>query len=48
MFSYHTLKDKPRVLRAFTSLDRDEFETLVIPFEQAWDAYVTGHLRHST
>ena len=46
MFSYHTLKAKPRVLRAFTSLERDEFETLLIPFEQAWDAYVTGHLRH--
>ena len=46
MLSYHTLKDKPRVLRAFTSLERDEFETLLIPFEQAWNAYVTNPLRH--
>ena len=41
MLSYHTLKDKPCVLRAFTSLDREEFETLLIPFQQAWEAYVT-------
>src|SRR5918992_5401236 len=46
MLSYHTLKDKPRLLRAFTSLDREEFETLLIPFEQAWDAYVTDPSRH--
>ena len=46
MLSYHTLKDKPRVLRAFTTLDREEFETLLYPFEQAWEAYVTHHLRH--
>ncbi len=46
MLSYHTLKDKPRVLRAFTSLDREEFETLLIPFEQAWQAYVTDQFRH--
>jgi hypothetical protein len=46
MLSYYTLKDKPRVLRAFTSLDREEFETLLHPFEQAWEAYVNHHLRH--
>lgn len=46
MLSYHTLKDKPRVLRAFTSLDREEFERLLIPFAQAWDTYVTDRLRH--
>lgn len=46
MLSYHTLKDKPRVLRALTSLERDEFETLLIPFEQAWQAYVTDPFRH--
>ncbi len=45
MLSYHTLKEKPRVLRALTSLDPDEFETLLIPFEQAWEAYVTQHVR---
>src|SRR5918997_3464811 len=46
MLSYHTLKDKPRVLRAFTSLDPEEFETLLIPFEQAWENYVNQHFRH--
>jgi Helix-turn-helix of DDE superfamily endonuclease len=46
MLSYHTLQNKPRVLRAFTSLDPEEFETLLHPFEQAWEAYVTHHLRH--
>jgi hypothetical protein len=38
MLSYHTLKEQPRVLRALTSLDPDEFETLLISFEQAWEA----------
>jgi hypothetical protein len=46
MLSYHTLKDKPRVLRALTTLDPEEFETLLIPFEQVWEAYVTHHVRH--
>jgi len=46
MLSYHTLKAKPRVLRALTSLDPDEFEVLLIPFEQAWEAYVSHQFRH--
>jgi DDE superfamily endonuclease len=46
MLSYHTLKQHPCVLRAFTSLDPDEFDTLLIPFEQAWEAYVSAHYRH--
>lgn len=45
MLSYHRLKEKPRVLRAFTSLDREEFDQLLIPFELAWEAYVTRHYR---
>jgi DDE superfamily endonuclease len=48
MLSYHTLKEKPRVLRAFTSLAPEEFETLLIPFEQAWEAYLHQHFRHKT
>lgn len=48
MLSYHTLKDKPRVVRALTTLDPDEFETLLVPFEQAWDTYVSDHYRHRT
>jgi hypothetical protein len=46
MLSYQTLKAQPRFLRALTSLDPDEFETLLIPFEQAWEADVTKHFRH--
>ena len=45
MLSYHALKRNARVLRTFTSLDPDEFETLLIPFEQAWETYVTQHYR---
>ena len=36
MLSYHDLKLNPRVLRAFTSLDPEEFDQLLIPFEKAW------------
>lgn len=46
MLSYHLLKQNPRVLRAFTSLDPQEFETLLILFEKAWDAYVIRHYIH--
>ena len=45
MLSYHRLKHHPRVLRALTSLDPEEFDTLLIPFKQAWDAYVSEHYR---
>ena len=40
MFSYDTIKNKPRLLRAMTGLDRSEFEELLKPFHAAWDAYV--------
>ena len=43
MLSYDRLKNNPRVLRALTSLDPEEFDTLLIPFEQAWQAYVSAH-----
>ena len=43
MLSYYRLKNSPRVLRALTSLEPEEFDTLLIPFEQAWDAYVSEH-----
>lgn len=45
MLSYHRLKNNPRVLRALTSLDPEEFDTLLIPFEQAWDTYVSEPYR---
>ena len=43
MLSYHDLKLNPRVLRAFTSLDPEEFERLLIPFEKAWQDYINQH-----
>lgn len=46
MLSYHDLKPNPRVLRAFTSLDPEEFEILLIPFEKTWQNYVNRHYIH--
>ena len=46
MLSYHDLKPNPRVLRAFTSLDPEEFEMLLIPFEKAWKDYVSRYYIH--
>jgi Helix-turn-helix of DDE superfamily endonuclease len=46
MLSYDRLKNNPRVLRALTSLNPEEFDTLLIPFEQAWQADVSTHSRH--
>ena len=46
MLSYHTLKEKPRLLRALTSLDPEEFETLLMPFEQAWQACLNQQVPH--
>ena len=43
MLCYHDLKQDARVLRAFTSLDPDEFDTLLIAFEKAWRDHVTQH-----
>ena len=46
MLSYHDLKPNPRVLRAFTSLDPEEFDMLLIPFEKAWQDYINRHYIH--
>ena len=43
MLSYHDLKLNPRVLRAFTSLDPEEFAMLLIPFEKAWQDYINWY-----
>jgi hypothetical protein len=40
MFTYDAVKDNPDLLRAMTSLDRNEFEELLVPFQTAWEAYV--------
>lgn len=46
MLSYDRRKNNPRVLRALTSLTPEEFDTLLMPFEQAWQAYVSTHSWH--
>ena len=46
MLSYHDLKPNPRVLRAFASLDPEEFEILLIPFEKAWKDSINRHYIH--
>ena len=46
MLSYHDLKSNPRVLRAFTSLDPEEFAMLLIPFERAWQDYINRYYIH--
>ena len=39
MLSYESIKDRPKLLRAMTSLNREEFEYVCTLFEQAWDEY---------
>ena len=46
MLSYHDLKPNPRVLRAFTSLDPEEFAILLMPFEKAWQNYINRYYIH--
>src|SRR5687768_7705007 len=46
MLSCHDLKPNPRVLRAFTSLAPEEFEMLLIPFEEAWKDSVSRYYIH--
>lgn len=43
MLRYHLLQNKPRTLRALTSLDPAEFEALLPSFEVAWQAYIQEH-----
>lgn len=40
MFTYDAIKDKPELLRAITSLERSEFEELLIHFEATWKAHL--------
>jgi hypothetical protein len=49
VLSYQRLKDRPQVLRAFTGLDRAEFEKLLTPFTMAYHAYVYDqHVRNQS
>jgi hypothetical protein len=43
MLSSHDLKLNPRVLRAFTSLDPEEFARLLIPFDKVWQDDINRH-----
>jgi len=49
VLSYQDLKDNPRALRTFTSLDQSEFEILLLSFEVAWNAYIyDNHITKKT
>lgn len=39
MFTYEAVKDKPALLLAMTSLNRNEFEQLVVYFRVEWESY---------
>lgn len=38
--SYQEIQGKPRILQSLTGLNADEFATLLVSFERAWDAFV--------
>lgn len=40
VITYDRVKDKPKLLRAITGLDRAEFEKLLPAFQVAWEAWV--------
>ena len=43
MFSYHKVKEQPKLLLAMTGLNYVEFHQLLAHFQYAWDQYVTQH-----
>ena len=43
MFSYHKVKEHPKLLLAMTGLSHAEFHQLLPHFQYAWDQYVTQH-----
>jgi DDE superfamily endonuclease len=42
-FSYHTVKEHPKLLLAMTGLSYAEFHQLLPFFQYAWDQYVTQY-----
>ncbi len=42
-FSYHKVKEHPKLLLAMTGLSHAEFHPLLPHFQYAWDQYVTQH-----
>ena len=43
MFSYHPVKEHPKLLLAMTGLSYAEFHQLLPHFQYTWDQYVTQH-----
>ena len=43
MFSYHQVKEHPKLLLAMTGLSPTEFHQLLPHFQYAWDQYVQQH-----
>lgn len=43
MLNYRAIRNRPDVLQSMTGLREREFEQLLKPFEQAWNAYVEEH-----
>ena len=43
MFSYHKVKEHPKLLLAMTGLSYTEFHQLLPYFQYAWEQYVTQH-----
>jgi hypothetical protein len=43
ILNYESVKDKPKTLRAMTSLDRSEFEQLCSVFDEVWNEHTQQH-----
>ena len=43
MFSYHKVKEHPKLFLAMTGVNHAEFHQLLLHFQTAWDQYVTQH-----
>jgi len=43
VFSYHQVKEHPKLLLAMTGLTQAEFDQLLLHFQGAWDQYVQQH-----
>jgi hypothetical protein len=48
MLDYESVKDKPKTLRAMTSLDQSEFEELCNVFSEIWDEHTHQHEKDTT
>jgi hypothetical protein len=48
ILDYKSVKNKPKTLRAMTSLDRAEFEKLCSAFSEAWNEHTHQHEKDPT